>query len=98
LLFDIVPLHDAAGDVFLENYGVPFIRLPPYSPDLHPIEGVFNDLKVIIRNLAYFHSHFLEDGARLQAPAASLITGRQIVGQLSGVEEKVARVAAGQCF
>ena len=98
LLFDNAPIHDAAGDAFLENNGIPFIRLPPYSPDLQPIEGVFNDLKVIVRNLVYFNPHFLEDGVRLQALAASLITRRQIVGQFSRVEVKLARVATGQCF
>lgn len=98
LLFDNAPIHDAAGDAFLENSGIPFVRLPPYSPDLQPIEGVFNDLKVIIRNLVYFNPHFLEDGVRLQALAASLITRRQIVGQFSRVEDKLDRVATGQCF
>jgi len=98
LLFDNAPTHDAAGDAFLENNGTLFIRLPPYSPDLQPIEGVFNDLKVIIRNLVYFNPRFLEDGVRLQALAASLITRRQIVGQFSRVEEKLARFAAGHCF
>jgi len=98
LLFDNAPIHDAAGDAFLENSGIPFVRLPPYSPDLQPIEGVFNDLKVIIRNLVYFNPHFLEDGVRLQALAASLVTRRQIVGQFSRVEDKLGRVATGQCF
>jgi len=98
LLFDNAPIHDAAGDAFLENNGIPFIRLPPYSPDLQPIEGVFNDLKVIIRNLVYFNPRFLEDGVRLQAVAASFISRRQIVGQFLRVERKLARVAAGQYF
>jgi len=98
LLFDNAPIHDAAGDAFLENNGIPFIRLPPYSPDLQPIEGAFNDLKVIIRNHFYFNPLFLEDGVRLQAEAASFISRRQIVGQFLKVERKLARVAAGQCF
>jgi len=83
LLFDNAPIHVAAGDAFVENHDIPFIRLPPYSPDLQPIEGVFNDLKVISRNLVYFSSHFLEYGVRLQALAASLITRQPIVGQFS---------------
>jgi len=98
LLFDNAPIHDAAGDAFLENNGIPFIRLPPNSPDLQPIEGFFNDLKVVIRNLVYFNPRFLEDGVRLQAVAASFISRSQVVGQFLRVERKLARVAAGQCF
>ena len=40
LLFDNASIHDAATDEFLQANGVHFIRLPPYSPDLQPIEGV----------------------------------------------------------
>jgi len=95
LLFD-APIHDAAGDAFLENNGIPFLRLPPYCPDFQRIEGVFNDLKVIIRNLVYFNPHLLQDGARLQALAASCITDQQIIGQFTRVERDLARVLAGQ--
>jgi len=80
LLFDNAPIHDAAGYGFLENNGIPFLRLPPYFPDFQSIEGVFNDLKVIIRNLVYFNPHLLQDGVRLQAFAASCIIEQQIVG------------------
>jgi len=50
LLFDNVSISDAAGDAFLTAKGIPFLQFPPYSPDLQPVEGVLNDLKVIIRN------------------------------------------------
>mgnify|MGYP003869792523 CR=1 FL=1 len=98
LLFDNAPIHDAAGDEFLENNGIPFIRLPPYSPDLQPIEGVFNDLKVIIRNLVYFNKELVSDGVRLQALAASLITCGQVIGQFHRVERKLALVASGRAL
>jgi len=34
VLFDNAPIHNAGGDTHLGNNGVPFLRLPPYSPDL----------------------------------------------------------------
>jgi len=34
VLFDNAPIHNAGGDTLLGNNGVPFLRLPPYSPDL----------------------------------------------------------------
>jgi len=98
LLFDNAPIHDAAGDAFLENNGRPFIRLPPYSPDLQSIEGVFNDLKVIIRNLVYFNKELVTDGVRLQALAASLLTCGQVIGQFQRVERKLALVASGRAL
>jgi len=46
VMIDNAPIHNATGDTFLGNNGVLFLRLPASSPDLQPIEGVFNDLKV----------------------------------------------------
>jgi len=48
VMFDNAPIHDADGDAFMTANGVAFLRLPPYSPDMQPIESVFNDFKVII--------------------------------------------------
>ena len=98
LHFDNAPIHDAAGDAFLENNGVPFIRLPPYSPDLQPIEGVFNNLKMIIRNLVYFNKELVFDGVRLKALAASLITCGEVIGQFHRVERKLSLVASGRAL
>lgn len=89
LLFDNAPIHDAAGDAFLEANGVHFIRLPPYSPDLQPIEGVFNDLKCYIRRLVHDDPTLLDHPLHLQALAAVLITERQISGQFHRVEKVI---------
>jgi len=51
VMFTNAPIHNVTDDTFLRNNGVPFWRLPAYSPDLKLIECVFNDLKVNIRNL-----------------------------------------------
>jgi len=66
---------------------VPFFCLPAYSPDRQPIEGVFNDLKVIIRNLVYVQPELLDDPHLLQARAASFITRRQVIGQYDRVNK-----------
>jgi len=58
VMFNNAPIHTVGCDTFLANNGVPFLRLPAYSPDLQPIEGVFNDLKVIIRISCTFNLIF----------------------------------------
>jgi len=50
VMFENAPFRTVGGDTLLANHGVPFLRLPAYSPDFRPIAAVFNDLKVIIRN------------------------------------------------
>jgi len=89
VMFDNAPIHTVGGDTFLANNGVPFLRLPAYSPDLQPIEGVFNDLKVIIRNLVYVQPDLLDNPHLLQARAASFITRRQVIGQFDRVDKVI---------
>jgi len=89
-LLDNASIHDAAGDTFLGNNGVPFLRLPRYSPDLQPIEGVFNDLKMIIRNLVYVRPELLDQPHFLQATAASMLTRCQIIGQFDQMDFGIA--------
>lgn len=89
LLFDNAGIHDAAGDAFLQANGVHYLRLPPYSPDLQPIEGVFNDLKCYVRSLVHHDRRFLRHPMLLQALAAGMITQRQVVGQFEHVEKTV---------
>eukprot|EP00170_Pyropia_yezoensis_P004036 contig_16620_g4047 len=51
LPFDNAGVHDQLGDDFLQMNGAYLIRLPPYAPNLQPIEGVFNELKRHIRDI-----------------------------------------------
>ena len=74
--------------------GVTFLRLPPYSPDMQPIEGVFNDLRVIIRNLVYNEQDLVDDPHLLQAMAASFLSQRHIIGQFDRVDRVLAAVRA----
>jgi len=94
VLMDNAPIHDAADDTFLGNNGVPFLRLPTYSPDLQPIEGVFNDLKKIIRNLVYVRPELLDQPHFTQATAASMLRRRQIIGQFDRVDVLIASILA----
>jgi len=89
VMFDKAPIHTVGGDPFLANNGVPFLRLPAYSPDSQPIGGVLNDLKVIIRNLVYVQPDILDNPHLLQARAASFITRRPVVGQFDRVDKVI---------
>jgi transposase len=43
----------------IENTGAALLFLPPYSPDLNPIENVFSKLKQLMRSLAARTRHAL---------------------------------------
>jgi len=77
LLFDNAAIHDAAADEFLQNNGIHFLRLPPYSPNFQPIEGVFNELKRHIRDLIYIDGGYIDKPLRLIAVATSMLTHGQ---------------------
>jgi len=47
LLCDNASIHDAAGDAFLTANGVPFLYLPPYSPDLQPVAATAIELALL---------------------------------------------------
>lgn len=50
---DNLPSHKVAGvREFIEGAGAFLIYLPPYSPDLNPIELVFSKLKSLLRKAA----------------------------------------------
>jgi len=94
VMFDNAPIHDADGDAFMTASGVTLLRLPPYSPDMQPIESVFNDLKVIIRNLVNNEQDLVDDPHLLQAMAASFSSQRHIIGQFDRVDRMLAAVRA----
>jgi len=94
VMFDNAPIHDADGDAFMTANGFTFLRIPPYSPDMQPIEGVFNDLKVIIRNLVYNEQDLVNDPHLLQAMAASYLSQRHNIGRFDRVDRVLASVRA----
>ena len=46
-----VPVAIPAATAAIESAGAELVYLPPYSPDLNPIENVFSKLKQLIRGL-----------------------------------------------
>ena len=50
LILDRHPVHKAkAVQAYLNEKGIPFILLPPYSPELNPIEEAFSEFKQFIK-------------------------------------------------
>jgi len=89
VMFENAPIHTMGGDPFLANNGVPFLRLPAYSPDLQPIAGRLNHLKVMIRNLVCVQPDLLDNPHLSQARAARYITRRQVIGQFDRVDKVI---------
>jgi len=51
VLYDNASIHDHWGDEYMQANGIHYVRLPPYFPNLQPIEGVFAELKKHVRSL-----------------------------------------------
>lgn len=50
VVLDNLPSHKASSAVTaVEKVGAKIVPLPPYSPDLNPIENIFSKLKQLIR-------------------------------------------------
>ena len=53
VIMDNLPAHKVAGvRELIESAGANLIYLPPYSPDLNPIELAFSKLKALLRKAA----------------------------------------------
>ena len=53
VILDNLPAHKVAGvRELVEAAGAKLVHLPPYSPDLNPIEQVFSKLKTLLRKAA----------------------------------------------
>jgi transposase len=53
VILDNLPAHKVSGArQAVEAKGAAFINLPPYSPDLNPIENAFAKLKALLRKAA----------------------------------------------
>lgn len=89
LLFDNAGIHDQLGDDFLQENGAFYIRLPPYSPNLQPIEGVFNEFKRHIRDIIYYESRCFDKPRRLLVKAAGRLTHAQTYGMFRRVQKEI---------
>jgi transposase len=53
VIMDNLPVHKVAGvQQAIEAVGAKLLYLPPYSPDLNPIEMAFSKLKALLRKAA----------------------------------------------
>lgn len=63
VIMDNLPAHKGGQiDALFQAAGVVFRYLPPYSPDLNPIEMAFSKIKQTLRGLAYRTVDELWDG------------------------------------
>ena len=77
VVMDHLPAHKVAGvRTAIESAGAHLRYLPPYSPDLNPIEPSFSKLKAIIRKTAPRTIDALE---RAAADAISKLTPKECV-------------------
>jgi len=85
VLYDNAGIHDQRGDEYMQANGIHFMRLPPYSPNLQPIDGVFSELKKHVRSLVYEDGRNLDKPFHLMAAAVDMLTAAQVAGQFSRV-------------
>jgi len=90
VLYDNAGIHNEAGDEYMQTNGMHHIRLPAYSPNLQPVEGVFAELKKHVRDLVYSNGRYLDKPMQLMAAAVGRLTMAQIAGQFQRVADKVA--------
>ncbi len=62
VVMDNLPVHKVAGvRTLLEDVGAQLWYLPPYSPDMNPIENAFAKLKALLRGAAERTIHGLQN-------------------------------------
>jgi len=93
-LYDNAGIHGQRGHEYMQANGIHFMRLPPYPPNLQPIEGVFSDLKNHVRSLVYEHGQSLVKPLHLMAAAVGRRTAGQVVWQFSRVSHQVSELLA----
>jgi len=95
VLYDNASIHDHWGDEYMQANGIHYIRLPPYSPNFQPIEGVFAELKKHVQALVYEDGRYMDKPFHLMAAAVGMITTAQVAGQFSRVSHEISRLLAG---
>jgi len=95
VLYDNASIHDHWGDEYMQANGMHYVRLPPYSPNLQPIEGVFSELKKHVRSLIYEDGRYMDKPFHLMAAAVGMLTTAQVAGQFSRVSHEITRLLKG---
>jgi len=94
VLYDNAAIHEESGDAYMQANGMHHVRLPPYSPNLQPIEGVFSELKKHVRSLVYEDGRYLDKPMHLMAAATARITTAQVAGKFSRVSNNLSALLA----
>ncbi len=86
VVMDNLPTHKVPGvRTLLEGVGAQLWYLPPYSPDMNPIENAFAKLKALLRGAAERTSHGLQHqvvrSRRSPQPNASITFGMLDMGK-----------------
>jgi len=85
LIMDNHPVHCAkAVKRFLEEHKVPYVFLPPYSPELNPIEEAFSKIKHYIRKCKPRTEETLFNAI---SKAIATITEDDVIGYINHAEE-----------
>jgi len=95
VLYENASIHDHWGHEYMQANGIHYVRLPLYSPNLQPIEGVFADLKEPVRSLVYEDGRYLDKPFHLMAAAVGMLTTSQVAGQFSRVSHEISRLLTG---
>jgi len=74
-LYDNASIHEHWGHEYMQANGMHYMRLPPYSPNLKPIEGVFSELKKHGRSLVYEDGRYMDKPFHLMAAAVGMLVG-----------------------
>ena len=85
LIMDNHPVHCAkAVKRFLEDHKVPYVFLPPYSPELNPIEEAFSKIKHYIRKCKPRTAKVLFDTIK---SAIATVTEDDVIGYVNHAAE-----------
>jgi len=92
VLYDISAIQDERGDDYIQANGICYVRLPPYSPNLQLIEGVFSELKKNVRALVSEDGRYMDKPFHVMAAAVSMLTAGHVAGQFSRVSQELLRL------
>ena len=92
VLYDNASIQDHCGDEYMQSNGIHYVRLPPFSPNLQPIEGVFAELKKHVKSLVSQDGRYMEKLFHLMAAAIGMVTTAQVARQFSHLSHEISRL------
>jgi len=92
VLSDNAFTHDEAGDGFMQENGIHLTCVPPYSPNLMPIKGLFAELKKQEQDCIYANTQYLDRPMQLIAAAIGRLNLAPTSGQFQRMADQVAEL------